>query len=57
MRRVMTAIRELLRRDAGQDLLEYGLLAALIAIVATAAVTALGARINSVLWQVIADNF
>jgi Flp pilus assembly pilin Flp len=57
MRRVMTAIWELARHDAGQDLLEYGLLAVLIAIVAMAAVTTLGVQINSVLWQTIAHNF
>ncbi len=57
MPRVMTAIRELMRRDAGQDLLEYGLLAVLIAVVAMAAVTALGQQINAVLWQTIARNF
>ena len=57
MRGVENAIRRLVRSEAGQDLLEYGLLAALIAVVATAAVTTLGARINAVLWQTIAHNF
>jgi Flp pilus assembly pilin Flp len=57
MRGVENAIRRLVRSEAGQDLLEYGLLAALIAVVATAAVTTLGARINAVLWQTIATNF
>ena len=57
MPRVMTAIRELARRDAGQDLLEYGLLAVLIAVVAMAAVTTLCQQINAVLWQTIAKNF
>lgn len=45
------------RADLGQDLLEYGLLAALIAIVAVTAVTTAGQQINSVLWQAIANNF
>ena len=40
----------------GQDLLEYSLLVALIAIVAVGAVTTLGNTINSVLWQVIAAS-
>jgi Flp pilus assembly pilin Flp len=57
MRGVENAIRRLVRSEAGQDLMEYGLLAALIAVVATAAVTTLGARINAVLWQTIANNF
>jgi len=45
------------RSDDGQDLLEYGLLMALIAIVALGAVAALGNTINSVFWQTIAANF
>jgi Flp pilus assembly pilin Flp len=57
MRDVMNAVRHLARDEAAQDLLEYGLLAALIAVVATVAVTNLGARINTVLWQTIANNF
>lgn len=51
----------LLRRsraaDEGQDLIEYGLLASLIAVFAIAAVTTLGNRIDEVLWQTIANNF
>jgi Flp pilus assembly pilin Flp len=42
-----------MRRDDGQDLLEYGLLAALIAITAFAAVSSVGTTINTVLWQLI----
>ena len=38
MAQAVTAIRQLLDRDDGQDLIEYGLLAALIAIVAMAGV-------------------
>ena len=57
MQRVPTPIRELIRRDEGQDLLEYGLLAVLIAVVAMVAVTTLGQQINAVLWQTIARNF
>jgi len=45
------------RSDDGQDLLEYGLLMALIAILAIGAVAALGDTINTVFWQAIANNF
>jgi pilus assembly protein Flp/PilA len=56
---VLTKIANLrLRRsEDGQDLLEYGLLAALIAIVALGAVTTVGNTIYSVFWQAIASNF
>jgi len=43
--------------EEGQDLLEYGLLAALIAIVAVGAVTAVGQTIYNVFWRGIAANF
>ena len=45
------------RSDEGQDLLEYGLLAALIAIVAIGAVTTLGQTIYNVFWRTIGTNF
>ena len=54
MHRLMTAVATVLKTDGGQDLLEYAMLAALIAVVATGAVTTLGNTIDSVLWQVIA---
>ena len=57
MERVMAAVLRLARRDDGQDLLEYGMLAALIAIVAMTAVASLGTTINTVLWQTIVQNF
>jgi Flp pilus assembly pilin Flp len=41
--------------DSGQDLLEYGLLMALIAVVAIAGVTSLGNTIDTVFWEAIAD--
>ena len=44
------------RREDGQDLLEYGLLASLIAVFAIAAVGLLGDHVNTVLWQTIANN-
>ena len=46
-----------LRLDEGQDLLEYGLLMALIAIFAIGAVSTLGNTVNTVFWQAIASNF
>jgi len=45
------------RTDDGQDLLEYGLLMALIAVFAIGAVSVLGNTINTVFWQSIAANF
>lgn len=42
------------REEHGQDLLEYGLLMALIAIVALAAVSSVGQTIHNVFWKVIA---
>jgi Flp pilus assembly pilin Flp len=51
MTKLMTAIDRLVLRDDGQDLLEYGLLMALIAIVAIAGVTSVGATIQSVFWN------
>jgi Flp pilus assembly pilin Flp len=46
----------LMRRDEGQDLMEYGLLAALIAIVAMTAVGSVGTTIYNVFWQTIGQN-
>jgi len=45
------------RADEGQDLLEYGLLMALIAIFAMGAVSVVGNTVNTVFWQSIASNF
>jgi Flp pilus assembly pilin Flp len=45
------------KSEDGQDLLEYGLLAALIAIFAIGAVSAVGNAINTVFWTSIASNF
>jgi Flp pilus assembly pilin Flp len=44
------------RKDDGQDLIEYALLAALIALAAVISVGAAGDQINAVLWQGIADT-
>jgi Flp pilus assembly pilin Flp len=48
---VRLMIARLILRDEGQDLLEYGLLAALIAVVAVTGVTALGDTLYTVFWQ------
>ena len=45
------------RDEHGQDLLEYGLLMALIAIVALAAVSSVGQAIYNVFWKTIASSF
>jgi Flp pilus assembly pilin Flp len=45
------------RSEDGQDLLEYGLLCALIALIAFAAVSTVGNTIYTVFWQAIANNF
>ncbi len=45
------------RADEGQDLLEYGLLMALISVLAIGAVTLLGQQIDEVFWQLIANAF
>jgi Flp pilus assembly pilin Flp len=54
MDRVVTYMRRLLRGDSGQDLLEYAMIIALIALVAVGAVARVGTTVNSVLWQAIA---
>jgi pilus assembly protein Flp/PilA len=51
------ANREFRRSEEGQDLIEYGLLAALIAVVAVGAVTTLGQTIYNVFWRTIGTNF
>jgi Flp pilus assembly pilin Flp len=56
MRTVLVAVGRLVRHDDGQDLLEYGLLAVLIAILAIGAVTTLGQTILNVFWNNIASQ-
>jgi Flp pilus assembly pilin Flp len=48
---------KLRRSEDGQDLLEYGLLMALIAILALGSVSLLGNTIQNVFWSAIANNF
>jgi Flp pilus assembly pilin Flp len=58
MQRVVAALARFARQgDDGQDLLEYGLLAALIAIFAMGAVAVVGTKIYDVFWVNIAQNF
>jgi Flp pilus assembly pilin Flp len=51
MTQLRTSIRRLVDGDQGQDLIEYGLLVALIAIVAIAGVTKVGNTIFTVFWS------
>ena len=44
------------RLDDGQDLLEYAVLASLIALVALAGVSLLGDQLNRVFWQAIGPS-
>ncbi len=52
MTRFMQAVQLFGRRDEGQDLLEYALLVALIALVAVGAVTAAGVQVNTIFGQI-----
>jgi pilus assembly protein Flp/PilA len=54
---LMRMLGKVRRSEDGQDLLEYGLLTALIAIVAIGAVTTVGTTISTVFWRSIASNF
>ena len=54
---VLNRLGKIRRSEDGQDLLEYGLLAALIAVIAIGAVATVGNTIQTVFWQVIAVNF
>jgi pilus assembly protein Flp/PilA len=48
MTRIVQFVRSLRRQEDGQDLLEYALLVALIALVAVGAVTAAGTKVGVV---------
>lgn len=48
---------KLRRSEDGQDLLEYGLLAALIALLAMGAVLTVGQTVQNVFWSAIAAAF
>jgi len=49
----MQALRRWMRTESGQDLLEYGLLASLIALLALGAVTMIGEHMYRFYWQAI----
>jgi Flp pilus assembly pilin Flp len=50
----VACLRRLTRRDDGQDLLEYAVLASLIALAAMGSLTLVGDTISNVLWRAIA---
>jgi len=54
MQLALSFIRQFRNAEEGQDLLEYGLLAALIAVFALGAVAGLGNTIKTVFWSAIA---
>ena len=56
MKRLVTFVKERVRSEEGQDLLEYAMLCALIALVAMGAVSTVGNKINTVFWQAIAAS-
>ena len=47
MNRINTVLRSLLREDSGQDLIEYALIAALIALAAITAMRGLSTKIST----------
>jgi len=51
MKRIWGFIAEFGSRCDGQDLMEYGLLAALIAVIAIAAITTVGTTLNTLFYQ------
>ena len=57
MHQIVAIVRNLAAKEDGQDLMEYGLLVVLIALVALGTVTAFGLQLNSVFWVTIANNF
>jgi Flp pilus assembly pilin Flp len=57
MLRALSIVLRIVRDDEGQDLLEYALLASLIAVAMVAVVTQLGDTIKTVFWEHIAQSF
>lgn len=55
MDRMLARVNQWLKRDEGQDLIEYGLLAVLIATGAILTMTAVGSELNSLFWVPIAN--
>lgn len=56
MTRLLMEMRRLVRDDRGQDLLEYAMLIALIAVAAIVGVTAVGTSIGGTLWGAVAAS-
>jgi Flp pilus assembly pilin Flp len=56
MNQLFTTVSRFVSRDEGQDLMEYGLLMALIAVVAIAAVTSVGGVAQG-FWQTIGQSW
>lgn len=52
----MQRLQRILRLNEGQDLLEYAMLASLIALVAIGAVRLLGEHLNTVFWSAIGPS-
>lgn len=52
MYQVIAKLQSLVRRDEGQDLLEYALLVALIAVVSVIAVTAAGVKVSDIFTKI-----
>jgi len=57
MTRVLRLAGRLARNHEGQDLIEYGLLMFLMAIVSIAGLMSVSDVVNNVLWGTIAQNF
>jgi Flp pilus assembly pilin Flp len=55
MDRMLARVNRWLKRDDGQDLIEYGLIAVLIATGAILTMTAVGSELNSLFWVPIAN--
>lgn len=49
-------LRRVIRRDEGQDLLEYAMLVFLIAVAALAMLSSVGNLVGNVFWQFIASS-
>lgn len=55
MQTVIAVVNRLVAHDDGQDLVEYGLLVVLIAVIAIAGISFLGSTVSAVLWQPLAN--
>ena len=55
MDRMLARVKQLLKCDDGQDLIEYGLIAVLIATAAILTMTTVGSELNSLFWVPIAN--